>query len=361
MKPAGERSVVNETMTNGAGTNGARMDGTKGTKRWLTDRVERLSRPDELHDVLRRYGGKAMAGDDAWRPRVVQLDGTGAATVELCRDHGANIFAKLYPDGSGIDVHDKLVKLRGEGFGDDSRYQVVEPLGYVPEYDLLLAWQAPGVAVADHIGTEGPELLDGVVEAGRWLGRLHSSPLKIGPPQSLLDAGELLPLARRLAKTISKHPDHLGLALEMVATLEDLAADTVDGRFAQSAGQCRPIHVFVSDSAVTVIDLDRSRPCDPARDVAEFVHRLRMTSFSRTDSKEAAEGPTRAFLAAYLEVADPANLANLSFHWARYVFHSLNRKLKDVAGAKREQVIAFYTSEFDTAVSRRHQSELGRA
>lgn len=355
------QTSTDEPGTNGTRANGTRTIGTKETKRWLADRVERLSRPEELHALLRRYGGRELAGDDGWRPRVVQLDGTGAATVELCRDHGSNLFAKLYPDGSGIDVHDKLVRLRGEGFGGDSRYQVVEPLGYVPEYDLLLAWQAPGVAVADHIGTEGPALVDGVVEAGRWLGRLHSSPLQIGAPQSLLDSGELLPLARRLAKTISKHPDHLGLALEMVSTLEDLAAETVDGRFAQSAGQCRPIHVFVSDSAVTVIDLDRSRPCDPARDVAEFVHRLRMTSFSRTGSKEAAEHPTLAFLGAYLEVADPANLANLPFHWARYVFHSLNRKLKDAAGAEREAVVSFYTSEFHTAVSGRHRGELGRA
>lgn len=335
-------------------------EATKETKRRLGERVERLRRPDSLRDLLRRGGAGALDGDAEWTTRVVQLDGTGAATVELQRVEGRSLFAKFYPDASGTDVHDKLVDLRAQGFGGDSRYQVVEPLGYVPEHDLLLAWQAPGVAVADHIGTDGPALLHGVTEAGRWLARLHRAPVRIGPPQTLLDSGELLPLARRLAKTISKHPDHLGLALEMVATLEVLATETVDGLVAQSAGQCRPIHVFVDDARVTVIDLDRSRPCDPARDVAEFVHRLRMTSFSRTSSPEAAEAPTRAFLDAYREGTEDENLTNLAFHWARYVFHSLNRKLKDATGAERDAIVAFYRSEFDTAVSGRHRAELER-
>ena len=334
------------------------MNGTKEVKQRLAERVEAVTRPDTLHQVLRRCGGERLDDADAWEPRIVQLDGTGAATVELRRQSGQSVFAKFYPDRSGVDIHDKLVRLRAEGFGPDQRYQVVEPLGFVPEYDLLLAWGAPGVAVAEHIGTDADALLDGVEEAGRWLGRLHTSPLRIGRPQSLLDAGELLPLARRLAKTISKHPEHLQLALEMVCTLEGLAAETVEGVFAQSAGQCRPIHVFVADATVTVIDLDRSRPCDPARDVAEFVHRLRMTSFSRTDDPSAAEGPTDAFLRAYVEAADPANLANLDFHWARYVFHSLNRKLKDADDRRREAVLQFYRSEFAVAVSGQHRRAL---
>ncbi len=335
------------------------MNGTKEVKRRLTERVEAVTHPDKLQQVLRTCGGDELGESNGWEPRIVQLDGTGAATVELRRPQGASLFAKFYPDGSGEAIHDKLVRLRSEGFGSDQRYQVVEPLGFVPEYDLLLAWGAPGVAVADHIGTDPQALLDAVEEAGRWLGRLHTAPLRIGPPQSLLDAGELLPLARRLAKTISKHPEHLELALEMAFRLEDLAVDTVEGLFAQSAGQCRPIHVFVAPDTVTVIDLDRSRPCDPARDVAEFVHRLRMTSFSRTDDPSAADAPTRAFLRAYTEAADPGHLANLDFHWARYVFHSLNRKLKDADDLRREAVLRFYGSEFDIAVSGRHRSELG--
>ena len=142
----------------------------------------------------------------------------------------------------------------------------------------------------------------------------------------------------------------------MIQALEDLAGDTVEGLLVQSHGQYRPIHVFIGDATVTVIDLDRSRPCDPARDTAEFLHRLRMTTFWHTGSVEPADAPTQAFLAAYSStIADSACLANLQFHWARYIFHSFNHKLKDTDSSDLEvdSIVQFYRSEFEQAINGR--------
>ncbi len=321
----------------------------------LSRRVEAVCRPEFLDARVRpvlRAGGRP----GAWETRVVQLDGTGAATLEITLDRAQRIFAKLYPDDSGPRVYEKLKALRAAGFGDGERHQAVDPLGFIPEYGMLLARAAEGRAVSAFIGTQPEALRAGSREAAAWLAKLHTCPLRVGTPQSLLESGELLSLSRRLAKTIRRQPRFLDLALEIIEVVERLAAQTREGVWVQSHGQYRPIHVFVGDAAVTVIDLDRSRPSDPARDVAEFLHRLRMTHFWQAGSVEPADTATEEFLTTYrAATGQPAHLANLRFHWARYIFHSLNRKLKglDHDDGELDRTVTFYRSELERVVSGR--------
>ena len=139
--------------------------------------------------------------------------------------------------------------------------------------------------------------------------------------------------------------------------MEALAEDTVDGLLVQTHGQYRPIHVFISDSSVAVIDLDRSRPCDSSRDVAEFVHRLRVMMYRDQGTVERAEAPTRALLETYAsEIPDRSYLTNLRFHWSRYVFHSLSKELKDSESTDLETdpSVAFYRSEFENVIQDRY-------
>ena len=319
----------------------------------LSRRVEVVRRPEFLDErvlPVLRAGGKP----GSWETKVIQLDGTGAATLQITLDGVQRVFAKLFPDDSGPRVYEKLKALRGAGFGAGQRYQAVEPLGFIPEFGMLLTRGAEGVAVSASIGTDAEALRAGCREAAAWLAKLHTCPLRVGAPQSLLDSGELLSLSRRLVKTIRRQPRFLDLALELIDVLEPLAAQTREGLFVQSHGQYRPIHVFVGAAAVTVIDLDRSRPCDPARAIAEFLHRLRMTHFWQTGSVEPADAATEAFLTTYVTATgQPAHLANLRFHWTRYIFHSLNRKLKglDQDGAEVDRTVAFYRSEIERVVS----------
>jgi hypothetical protein len=332
------------------------MASTKDIKRELSWRVGIVTQPQYLESQVRPYLRAEAGVNGGWETRVVQLDGTGAATIEIAYGSQPKVFAKLYPDESGPLIYDKLKTLSANGFGPSERYQTVEPLGFIPEYGMLLAKAAEGSPVSAHIGVDKEALLAGVKAAAVWLAKLHSAPLRIGTPRTLLDSGELLPLARRLAKTLCRRPQFLGLALEMIQALEDLAGDTVEGLLVQSHGQYRPIHVFIGGATVTVIDLDRSRPCDPARDTAEFLHRLRMTTFWHTGSVAPADAPTEAFLAAYSSaVADGAYLANLRFHWARYIFHSFNHKLKDADSNDLEvdAMVRFYRSEFEHAINGR--------
>ena len=297
----------------------------------------------------------ATAG--TWQTEVIQLDGSGAATVRVARGGSPPVFAKVFPGDDGPAVYEKLRAFRAAGFGAGSRYQAVEPLGWYPEADLLLCRGAPGVAVSDLVHDEAA-FTSGVAAAGAWLGRFHTSGLAIGAPKSLLVTGELLSLAKRLAKVVVAHPEHLDPALEMIEVLDELSHDTVDGLLSQSHGQYRPIHVFVRDDTVTVIDLDRSSPADPARDVAEFLHRMRLAVHSATGNMRRADGPTSAFLAAYADAGDPRHLTNLRFHWARYIAHSLTRKVKtgEASPVANNAVYALYRGEFDRVAAGRAEA-----
>ena len=291
-------------------------------------RTDLICSAEYLERVVRPHLRDAGPGDRDWRTKVIQLDGSGAATVQVALGDGPPVYAKVFPYDDGPDVFAKLQMFRVAGFGEGRRYQTVEPLAWEDDLRMMLCRAAPGRAVSDLIGGPAEELAEATAEAGRWLGSFHSSQLRIGRAQSLLVTGELVSLAKRLAKVTAERPDYLPVALEMLADLDRLTFSTRDGMLAQSHGQYRPIHVFVAPETVTVIDLDRSAPADPARDVAEFLHHLRNSSFLATGDVHRADVPCSAFLAGYRETAGEEPLANLPFHWARYVMHSLSRQVK---------------------------------
>jgi Phosphotransferase enzyme family len=333
---------------------GPRRDSGRRVMQEQRARAERVRAPEFLDRYVRPHLDRdAPVEGAAWRTRVIQLDGSGAATVQVALPGTAPVFAKLFPFGDGPAVHAKLTALRAGGLGEGQPYQVVEPLAWYDEERVLLCRQAPGHPASDLLGGDVEALAAATARAGHWLGRLHGSDLRIGRPQSLLVTGELTSLAKRLVKVAAQHPGYVREARAMLERLDALTLDTVDGVQAQSHGQFRPIHVFLSPDVVTVIDLDRSAPADPARDVAEFLHRLRLGVHTATGDIGRADRASSTFLAAYRESAGSGHLVNLRFHWARYVFHSLNAQLKtdESAGVDRDDAdVEVLRSEFDRIV-----------
>jgi aminoglycoside phosphotransferase (APT) family kinase protein len=300
-------------------------------KEQQVNRAERVCAPEFLNRYVRPHLNPAVPGASdggTWTTKVIQLDGSGAATVEINLDDGPPVFAKLFPFEDGPAVHAKLQAMRNAGLGAGSPFQAVEPLAWCGDEKVLLCRAAPGKALSEVLD-DGAELTEGCARAGSWLAHLHKADLRIGAPHSLLVTGELTSLAKRLARVVNDRPGYAEVALGMLERLDDLTHDTVDGVHAQSHGQYRPIHVFLTEETVTVIDLDRSAPADPARDVAEFLHRLRQGLYAATGDISRADQPCSAFLGAYREAAGVERLQNLRFHWARYIFHSLNRDVKN--------------------------------
>lgn len=320
-------------------------------------RADTVRSPAFLESHVRPHVAPGSAGGTGqWSTEVIQLDGSGAATVQVSLDDERPVFAKLFPFDDGPDVYAKLRLFREHGFGHGAPYQTVEPLAWLDAEKVMLCRQAPGRPVSDLVGGAVDELAVACGMAGRWLGAFHSSTLRVGTPQSLLVSGELVSLAQRLSKVLVQTPGYLDVALDMLAGLERLTADTADGMPVQCHGQYRPIHVFIDGSQVTVIDLDRSSPADPARDCAEFLHHLRNSVHVATGDISRADRPCAAFLEGYREVSGSDRLGNLRFHWARYLFHTLNRKVKGgeaCQGPGEDPTYRRLRSEFDRVLEGR--------
>ncbi|HEX9088614.1 MAG TPA: hypothetical protein VF867_13920 [Arthrobacter sp.] len=325
-------------------------------KEQQADRAERICTTEFLDRYVRPHLAAADAAGGTWRTKVIQLDGSGAATVQVELDDSPPVFAKLFPYEDGPAVHAKLQALRGAGLGTGSAFQAVEPLAWYGEEKVLLCQGAPGRAMSDLLGGNSEDLARASARAGSWLAHLHGTDLRVGAPESLLVTGELTSLAKRLAKVAADQPDYVDTALGMLEQLDGLTRDTADGILAQSHGQYRPLHVFLTEDIVTVIDLDRSAPADPARDAAEFLHRLRVGVYYATGDITRADQPSAAFLDAYREATRGDLLRNLRFHWARFILHSVNRSIKSGTADWRDGGDAefrLYRDEFDRVVEGR--------
>jgi len=110
----------------------------------------------------------------------------------------------------------------------------------------------------------------------------------------------------------------------------------------------------MAEDAVTVIDLDRCRPGDPARDVGEYIHRMRAKRYKASGGKSRAEQATRALLENY-GAELPQNLFNLPFYWGYHNLVSLWRFMKGTPPDHPDysRLVDFYLSEFEMALGSR--------
>jgi Phosphotransferase enzyme family len=284
----------------------------------------------------------------ACRVQVVQNDGTGPATLFYDVQDVGRIFAKLFRDHSGHHAYQVLSTLWSDGFGENSRYRVAQPLAFMPDLNLMLARAAPGRELASASTDE--ELVAGAREAARWLKQLHRSPIRLGEPRYPWDVYHKL--LHRVAKAAATRPDQVETLLEQADRLEDVAR-RLKLQLVQAHGQFRHIHVFMAEDAVTVIDLDRCRPGDPARDVGEYIHRMRTKRYKASAGASRAEQATAALLEEY-GAELPQNLVNLPFYWGYHNLVSLWRFMKGTAPDHPDysRLVDFYLSEFETALAR---------
>jgi aminoglycoside phosphotransferase (APT) family kinase protein len=210
--------------------------------------------------------------------------------------------------------------------------------------------EARGETLASYLGQDGGKALSGVQEAARWFRRLHGSPLRLGKVDQPWYM--FLKLSDRLAKAAAAHPQELKYLTAMLVRLGEFAERREEGEVVQGHGQFRPIHVFLSGESTTVIDVDRSVPADPARDLAEFIHRLRSTILRDVGAMERADLLTSAFLNEYAAYK-PSRLGTLSFYWGFHILVSLCRHLKQLQADDPAwgPTVDFYTGEFEVAMS----------
>ena len=322
----------------------------------LEARAAEITHTDFIERAVLPHAGIAPANGSLpadCRAEVVQNTGTGRITVRYRFGDQATIYGKLYTDDLGPHSVAVIEQMWRNGFGPGDRYQVSEPLAYLPEYNLFLTRAAAGTPLMSLIGNDGPELLAHIREAARWLVRLHRAPYRIGEPDSLWGSLKLFRIVRRVTKAAARAPEQRRRLIRMVDELCRKGKDGL-GRVpaVQTHGRFHYEHIYVGAGPVSVIDFDRSRPSDPAKDLAEFVSVLRHRTVKRTGNTAAADEPTRVFLQEYLSHL-PQNAQNIPIYWGAFllmtIFHYVKKYRRDPDTI--EGMMNFYTTEFERVVS----------
>lgn len=285
---------------------------------------------------------------------IVQNTGTGRLTVRYDFGQGNIFFGKIYSDDLGPRCRDINDALWQAGFNASARYRVPEPVAFLADLNMLLMRCVPGTPLGAAFRGHSTDLAAGSREAAKWLAALHRIPLKTSTPDSDWDALKLFRMWSRLMKAVAVRPEKLGAIHALMDSLEKRITKLQENRlFVLTHGRYHHDHVFLSADATAVIDLDRCRPSDPAKDIAEFIRVLRITAFKEGFDMRVAEEATTSFLNTYLaEIPEAA--ASLGCYWAAYVFHTLLGTLKKTRSkGKRnsEEVAEFCASEMMRALS----------
>jgi aminoglycoside phosphotransferase (APT) family kinase protein len=263
------------------------------------------------------------------------------------------VYAKAYYSNRfGLRAYDWLRNLWVDGFGSQSYYRVPQPLGYIAEESMLVMREVRGTTVAD-LAAEGTreQAMEAVRVAARWLLRLHRSHLDgldVEPPCEQI---EVLKIAALLTKVVARFPERAPSLIEMVHRLRELAPSaSLPVKLTAVHGQYRPAHVFIESDSISVIDLDKIRLSDPAKDVSFFVHVLKKTCYEAGGGAARAHLLGREFIDEYRKGA-PANLAHLAYFDALYALKAFAKvaKISKAEEQAREVMERLYLDDFARA------------
>jgi aminoglycoside phosphotransferase (APT) family kinase protein len=263
---------------------------------------------------------------------VVQAKPTGRRTLRLTTESGACLYAKSYPDHLGRRCAKVAAALRAAGFGPNSPYSVPEVVAFRPDRSLLVIHAAEGVPLSTFFEKgNAAEALRGIREAARWLAALHRCAARAGRPEHEWISLKAFRVPARLIQVCAALPEQAPQLLEILYQLKHCverlpAAESI----VQTHGSFRVGHVFIAEGVTTAIDLDRSRPADPAKDVAEFAAELRSAAFNDEYECELAEEAAEMFLDEYFSQA-PEIGARVSCYMACYLTLRMLKSLQ--AGA----------------------------
>ena len=234
--------------------------------------------------------------------KIIQNTGTGRLTLRYVFDPEEVVFAKLYDDELGAHCYEVNRELWSIGFNKSGRFRVPQPLGFLADHNLFLMRAVAGTPLgAAFDGDSSVDLVSGSYEAAEWLAALHLSTLRVGTPDSDWDSLKLFRMTSRVIKAVAGRPEKLDMVRELMELLERRVTKLAEDRYSVfTHGRYHHDHVFLSAEATSVIDLDRCRPSDPAKDAAEFIRVLRLTAFKEGFDMERAELATSAFLTVYL-------------------------------------------------------------
>jgi aminoglycoside phosphotransferase (APT) family kinase protein len=281
----------------------------------------------KVEPLIPELAGNGHRGGTA---TFVRAKATGRMTLRYEFAETAAVYAKAYYSNRlGLEAYEWLRKLWGDGFGSQSYYRVPQPLGYIAEESMLVMREVRGAAVSE-LAVKGTreQAAEAMRVAARWLVRLHRSHLDGLDIEPACEQIEVLTTAALLAKVAAQFPERAPSLIDMVHQLRELApSGSSSVKLTALHGEYRPAHVFIEGDSVSVIDLDRIRLSDPAKDVSRFVHVLKKTCYEGGAGAVHACLLAREFVEEY-RMGAPENLAHLAYFDALYSLKAFAKVVK---------------------------------
>jgi hypothetical protein len=305
-----------------------------------------LERSDFIRDVVWRRL------DDRVEPPEVELVHHRHGIVEYRFAGADRVFAKPFSDAdAGLAAYEIQRALWEGGFGPGASHRVPEPIAYLADERVILMAAATGERLRELAQGDWPPWADALGGGARWLAALHGSPLRLGPPDDA--TRRVLHLARRAAQTAARRPDLERMLTRLLDQLGDRLPVRGTTPVVQTHGRYHPQHVYVDSGSVVVIDADRATPGDAAKDVGEFLHRLRADVRSAGIDSETADRAGALFVREY-RARGPSDLLALEFYWSYSVLFTLVARAgrADAGDTESERRIQFYETEFATVPDR---------
>ena len=202
-----------------------------------------------------------------------------------------SIVGKWRSDGQGKQIFDLLQQVWKKGFAianSNFNLKMYEPIAYFPSYNLMITSKAEGTRLKELLiecNYDDIEAVEVVVRAwimnaAKWLAKLHSIPLPIHNSRSLSLLLSIQNEEKKL-KVWSQHlthlyPDFAKRVSNITSKILQMEKLIVNPRnFVLIHGDFHSGNIFVDqDNNLTVIDFEQSCIFDPAFDLAYFIIKL---------------------------------------------------------------------------------------
>jgi hypothetical protein len=215
-------------------------------------------RPAGDVDELVAWARNELKPAGPWR--IVSSRRKLAKTLFEYEEDGRRYTGKVSKTQGAAGTYSLMKRVWDAGMKPPSPYRIVEPVAWLPERLLLIQAKAEGTSILDLVKARDPRAEESVEKAGGWLHAMQSLAVDLPPARPLTDV--LQRCARELGEPrASAVLDRIAERLEAHATVP-------------AHGDFHPLNLYVTDAAVTAIDLDTLGMREPAFDVAWFASQL---------------------------------------------------------------------------------------
>lgn len=274
-----------------------------------------------LETSLRSGGNRAKAGRhalriQACRPKVARYKPGSRCTLLYHLEYPPQtniegnwpnlVVAKTYQSDKGQQVFDGMEALWQSPLGASHTVAIAEPLAYVPELNLLLqspireertlkelirqALRTPETADSPESAIHY-ELAGYMRKTAAGLAELHRCDVQHG--ETLTWEAELAEIYERRRQLATPLPHLATLAEDLLAQLQQVAAQTLADPAAPAHSSFRPAQVLLHQGEIGFIDFDGFCQAEPAMDLALFmttVRNLALNKASREGDEEEEDG-----------------------------------------------------------------------